>query len=340
MNEETSWQKIAKYLQLTPSPHNTQPYRLKVIDDNVAEVVFIPSRGLYVGDPKGRFTWLTAGIFVELGSIVAHSLGFEIDANFDFSPMYPNGDHETPQIIARLTLISAEKPIDDLNAGLILQRHTSRLPYDGKPVPGHVIEELKGEASRRGHTFNISTDPKDIEWIKTLNKNSLFYDLENKGIREELKGWLRYSKREAQQKKDGLSAECLRMPGALLHSFFYHHKAWMLPGLKQLVDKVYLSTMKGIGTIGWMQGPYVTLDDWVNAGRTMIRMWLILTSHGIYWHPYGSVITNDKSRTEMLKHLGLPDEKSGQNMIWLLLRMGYSQPPPQSERLPIEEILI
>ncbi len=130
------------------------------------------------------------------------------------------------------------------------------------------------------------------------------------------------------------------MQGWLLHSFFYHHRFWTFPGLKAVVDRIYLSTMKGVGTIGWLQGKYTDMNDWVDAGQVMIRLWLILTCHGIYWQPYGSIITNDTSRTEMLRHLGLSDEAGGDNMVWLLLRMGYSKEPPRSERLPVEEILL
>ena len=45
---------------------NTQPYRLRIIDDQEAEVIFLPRRGLYVAEPLGRFTWLTGGVFIAI----------------------------------------------------------------------------------------------------------------------------------------------------------------------------------------------------------------------------------------------------------------------------------
>lgn len=334
------WQAISAYAVCCPSPHNTQPFRLHPTGERTAEVVFLPDRGLYVADPHGRFTWLTAGIFVEICVIAAHGQQHELALDWLLTPMYAGGDHTTPQVVARLTLTPAAAPVNDLDPELIRQRQTSRLPYDGRTLPDATIQLLQAEAQRHGHTFTVSTKAQDIAWVKTLNKNSLFNDLADAGIREELKHWLRYSKHEAHTQKDGLSAECLHLPGPLLRSFMYHHKVWTAPVLKQIVDKIYLGTMRGIGTIGWLQGPYQTEQDWVRAGQTMIRLWLLLTREGAYWHPYGSVITNDKSRTEMLHNLGLPDESNGKNMIWLLLRMGYSQPPPKSERLPLESILV
>jgi hypothetical protein len=72
----------------------------------------------------------------------------------------------------------------------------------------------------------------------------------------------------------------------------------------------------------------------------MIRLWLMLTSHGYYWHPYGSVITSERARLNMIKYLDLPDEAGGENMVWLLLRLGHSAAPPRSLRLPLEEIVL
>jgi hypothetical protein len=334
------WLEIARYAQRAPSPHNTQPFRLKVQNLEQAEVVFLPRRGLYVADPLGRFTWLTAGIFVEICSVAAHSLGFELDVTFDYSPMYANGDVETPQTIARLRLIQSQTKIADLDARLILDRQTSRLPYDGSVCSPEVIDALKAEAQGLGHSFETRVDPQAIDWVIELNKQALFHDLDDADIRTELTKWLRFSSREEDLCRDGLSARCMMFSGMLLRSFFMNHEFWRMPVVRDIVGKVYGSTMKGIGTIGWLRGRYVTNRDWVAAGKVMIRLWLILTRHGYYWHPYGSVITSENARQNMIRYLNLPDEAQGENMVWLLLRLGRSGPPPVSYRLPLEEIAL
>jgi hypothetical protein len=334
------WLEIARHAHRAPSPHNTQPYRLKIVNDREAEVIFLPRRGLYVADPLGRFTWLTAGVFVEICSIAAHALGFELDVSFDYSPMYPNGDVETPQTIACLRLVPASGPVSDLDAELILKRQTSRLPYDGTACPPEAIAELQAEASRLGHAFETRVDAEAIRWVVELNKQALFHDLDDDRQRTELTKWLRFSEREEELLRDGLSARCMTFNGPLLRNFFMNHKFWTMPGVRNIVGAVYGSTMKGIGTIGWLRGCYVTSEDWVMAGKVMIRLWLILTRHGFYWHPYGSVITSEKARLNMIEYLNLPDETGGENMVWLLLRLGRSAPPPLSKRLPFEEIVL
>ena len=337
---ETPWHRIATYAQRCPSPHNTQPFRLRILDQRNAELVFLPRRGLPTADPLGRFTWLTAGIFAEICSIAAHGGGYALAVEWDHSPMYADGDTETPQTLARMTLRKSRSKIEDLDPQLILDRHTSRLPYDGTPVPAEVVAELKAEAERLGHRFETRSDKEAIRWVVELNKQALFHDLDNEPLRTELTKWLRYDRREEDLMRDGLSARCLTFSPTLFRSFFTRHRFWTMPVVRNVVGAVYGATMKGIGTIGWLRGPYRDSKDWVAAGTCMIRLWLTLTKHGIYWHPYGSVITSEDARTNMIRYLRLPEEAGGGDMVWLLLRLGRSKEPPLSHRLPLEEIIL
>lgn len=334
------WHSIAQYAQRCPSPHNTQPFRLRVVDAERADIVFLPHRGLPTADPLGRFTWLTAGIFAEICAIAAHGMGQEVTVHWDFSPMYPGGDTETPQVVARLELATPDRRINDLDPQLILDRQTSRLPYDGNPVAPAVLAELSAEAERLGHRFETRSDRETIDWVVELNKQALFHDLDDDALREELVGWLRFDAREETLTRDGLSARCLTFNGPLLKSFFFQHRFWTLPGVRDVVGMIYGATMKGIGTIGWLRGRYVGPADWVGAGTVMIRLWLILTRAGLHWHPYGSVITSETARLNMIKYLNLPEEKGEEDMVWLLLRLGTSPPPPSSYRVPVAEVLL
>lgn len=333
------WRAVARYLVTCPSPHNTQPFRLRIISDTEAEIVFLPRRGLPVADPLGRFTWLTAGIFLEICSIVAHSLGFELAHTETFEPMYRGGDAETPQVISQLRLVAAGGTMPDFDPALILARHTSRLPYDGKPIPADLIEDMQDEAARTGHGFGVRGDRASIDYVIELNRQSLFHDMENDAIRHELVHWLRFGQREEEITHDGLSSRCLGFPGPLLKSFFTQPQFWTLPGIKQAVGALYGTSMKGVGTVGWIRGPYASPIDWMAAGKTMFRLWLIVTRHGYYWHPYGSVITSDSARGNMIDYLQLKAE-APDDYVWLLLRLGKSAAPPLSYRLPVEEIIL
>lgn len=340
MQRFEAWRSIARYAATCPSPHNTQPYRLKLLSETEAEVVFLPRRGLWVADPEGRFTWLTLGIFVEICAIAAHGSGYELEREWLIAPMYPDGDTETSQTVCRLQLTKAAAPIADMDPQLVLDRHTSRLPYDGRAIPEALVMEMQAEALVGDQRFEVRSDKQAIGWVIELNRQAMFHDMETKPIRAELTHWLRFDEREEEITRDGLSARCLGFSSRLLRSLFTHPGFWTLPGIKWVVGQIYMRSMTGVGTIGWLRGPYVTIEDWLQAGRTMIRLWLIVTRHGYYWHPYGSVITSDEARTNMIRFFGMSDEQGGKDAVWLLLRLGSSLVPPISHRLPFEEIVL
>lgn len=333
------WEQLADYARWAPSPHNTQPTRLKVVDGQRATLLFVPNRGLPVGDPRGRFTYLTFGIVVETMRIAAHARGYELECTYGSGPLYGHGD--APLAVADLRLVPAGGPIDDLDPGLLLRRRTNRLPYDDRPVAPEIVARLRDEARRAGHAFDVATDPAAIRWVKELNRDALYHDLEHRAFRDELASWLRFTAAEAHRRRDGLSAEALAMPGWLLRAFFRHHRLFTAPGLKQLTQQVYLRTMTGIPTVGWVQGNFVDERDWTRAGELMLRLWLLLTQAGVEWQPYGSVITNDAARSAMVEKFGFAEGAEGRDMVWLLVRLGHStQEPVRSERHNLSEVLI
>jgi len=332
------WRELAEYARWAPSPHNTQPSRLRIVDDERAEVLFVPERGLPVGDPLGKFTQLTFGIFVEALRIAAHARGHELEVTYAGEPLY--AVRRPLQKVAELRLIPRGEPISDFDPQLLLRRRTDRHPYNDRPLPVDVISELEDETRRYGHSFHVSTDATAIQSVKELNRDSLYHDLAHAAYRRELGSWLRYSEEEARRTRDGLSARALVLPGLLLKGVLRSH--WLLeaPAIEQLTQWLYLRTMTGISTVAWLKGDFVDAEDWTKGGDLMLRLWLILTLHGVDWQPYGSIITNDESRRSMVGKFGMAEGGGGHDMVWLLVRMGYSDHEPvRSRRLALSEIL-
>jgi hypothetical protein len=332
------WHTLAEYARWAPSPHNTQPTRLHVVDAERAELHFVSQRGLPVGDPVGRFTHLTFGIFAETLRVAAHARGFELEITYTGEPLY--GDDRPMRKVADLRLCNVGVRIDDLDPDLILRRRTNRRPYNNRPMPAHVVNELCSEARRYGHTFATSSDAAAIQSIKELNRDSLYHDLAHPDFRSELSSWLRYSEHEARMTGDGLSAGAMALPGWLLKGVMRFHRLFTAPVASQATQHVYMQTMTGIPTVAWIQGDFVDADDWTSAGHLMMRLWLILTRHGVDWQPYGSIITNDAARRSMTEKFGMVEGDGGRDMVWLLVRMGYSDHEPvRSRRLDVAEVL-
>jgi hypothetical protein len=227
--------------------------------------------------------------------------------------------------------------VPDLDAGLIARRRTSRLPYDGRTVAPAVIADLDTEVRRWGHRLSTTADPAVVDALVEINQRTLFDDVANPAVRAELATWLRYTDAEAARRGDGLSARCLGVPGRVLRAFIEHHTWWTCPGLRSLARWLYLQSMRGVHQLAWITGPFGAPEEYVRAGRAFIRCWLLLTAHGVAMHPFGSVITNPRSHAALLATVG---EHEGQDMTWMLMRIGYSAPPPRSHRLPTRALLV
>ncbi len=72
------WTKLLETAIHAPSPHNVQPWRIKIIDDTNAELYIDSRRTLPKEDVTGSFIILTMGMFIEALKILAAPRGFQL----------------------------------------------------------------------------------------------------------------------------------------------------------------------------------------------------------------------------------------------------------------------
>jgi len=329
------WEQLAEYARWTPSPHNVQPWQLRLRSETEAELFYVRERLLPAEDPLGRFLMVALGIFIENLAVAARARGFEVEPEYADLAALDSAASE-PSLFARLRLVPAA-PRDDFDPELIVARRTSRVAYDGRPVPTPVLTELADVCSAYGNKFFSSSDPALVSWVLALNRDTLFEDMTNAKTRHEVGSWLRFSEREAGRKRDGFSPSCLGFPGWLLYAFFHYRGFFELPGLRQVVRRLYFRTMRGTRTIAWFTGPFDSPDDWTRSGRLLARLWLTLTREGLYLHPFGSTITNEPAHEQLSARL---EHDPAQGALWFIMRLGASTEPPRSARLPREAILV
>jgi hypothetical protein len=73
-----TWHEILETAIHAPSPHNVQPWRIKIIDQNNAELFIDSTRTLPKEDMTGSFIILTMGMFIEALKILAAARGFNL----------------------------------------------------------------------------------------------------------------------------------------------------------------------------------------------------------------------------------------------------------------------
>jgi hypothetical protein len=327
----TTWIDLVADARLAPSPHNTQPWLIRVVSDREAELRYDPARLLAVTDPEGRFTLCALGIFVEALSIAAAARGLELGCNYPGGAL---GREEAAEPLARLTLRDGVADAETIE--LLRRRRTSRLPYDGKPVPDEALATLAQLAAVWAHDAGFSSDPETVSWLVELNCDTLFYDLDDDQARMEIGRWIRTSDRDARRVADGFAPSALGFPGPLVGLFFFRHGFFRPRPVRALVRRLYLRTMRGTATVGWLRGPFRTPTDCFAAGRMLLRLWLELTRQGLVLHPFGSVITNERAHARLAERLELAEYE---RELWLVLRLGRSDEPAPSSRLSAERLL-
>jgi hypothetical protein len=328
---EPSWQELVDVARWAPSPHNMQPWKVRVTSAAEAELMADPGRLLPETDSDGAFMTVGLGIFVETLAVAAHACGHEVDVEL-VGEVDPRAAR--PVTFARLRLVEG-RVADALSPRLVLERRTSRVPYDGRPVDPRVVDELGDLAASYGHRLESSSDPALVDWVLELNRDTLFFDLTDEVARREVGAWLRFSAAEAAQRADGFSPAALGFPGPLLRAYFGAAGAFELPGLRHAIRTLYGRTMRGTRTVGWLAGPWGGRDEWFTSGRMLARLWLTMTRRGVVLHPFGSVITNAVSNAQLQERIAVSD-----GTLWLLFRAGYSSEPPRSHRLAPAEVLV
>lgn len=328
------WEEILAFARWAPSPHNIQSWRFRIESDSRLTVLFVPGRLLPDTDPTGRFCTVGFGILLEMMTIAAAPLGLEVQAEYLGVPLDAAKVGPQPFITCTLVPRTQAEPLD---RRLILERRTSRLPYDDKPVAPDVLEELRVIAKSYGHELEFSQQAEEVAWVVRLNADTMFYDMSEPLARNEVGGWIRFSMAEAKRRADGLAAYAMHFPGLLMRLFVKQNWLFHLPGVYQLTRAIYIRSMRGTRSVAWISGPFVTQSECDKTGRMLARLWLTMTKHGVYLHPFGSVITNGKAHAQMAEHFNNPNRKDD---LWLLLRLGHSDLPPQAQRLTRDQLMV
>ncbi len=108
------WTTLLESAIHSPSPHNVQPWRVRLISDTEADLLIDSTRTLPKEDPTGSFIILTMGMFIEGLRLLAANHGFRLEHTTYHEPSWYaleiNIAVETPLTIAlrRLCLTNRE----------------------------------------------------------------------------------------------------------------------------------------------------------------------------------------------------------------------------------------
>ena len=333
------WKKLLETAVYAPSPHNVQPWRLRILSDDTADLLIEKRRTLPKEDPTGSFIILTMGLFIEALTIVAGNSSLKLDFHLSqpASRYTPDEIAKTEGELLPFARLSLGRQSTDANSkfdnALFHTRRTSRISFSSQPVPNEAAEAFSKLAREWGHRYEHVTAPEIIEQILERNIEALFEDLNAPAYRGEIVEWFRFTDRSARQTRDGLDYRCMNSSRQSFWLAARAPKLLQLPVTRPLLKKIYRAQLGHVPTIGVLAGPFWDPESAFETGRFLMRFWLELSKWDLYIHPYGNMVTNKAAAKWTVGVLGIP-------RIWLIFRIGFSKAPPQSYRRTVEEVLV
>jgi nitroreductase len=336
-----------------PSGDNCQPWRFRW-DGTHLRVSFLADRAESVYDIRSLSSWIALGAVITNMALTATQHGFQTAVE-----LFPAG--ESPGVVAQVRLANATVPSDPL-AEVIAARCVNRRPYRQEPLPPAVREELQGlAASSSGARLSwIDTEPAKGRIAALAAQNDRIL-LENRALHDGVYGWIRWTRAEAQRRRDGMPAETLELspferPGMrLLGSWRWARLAAALRITRVLplrARKIYQRS----GAIALLSVRGDQPADFVRGGEVLERIWLTATRHGIAFQPITGITFlllrmrlkgGEGLGTDHRKLLGRIEEElrrvypegASESPI-MLFRLGLAPPPSgRSLRLPVEQVL-
>jgi nitroreductase len=331
------WKEILETAVYTPSPHNVQPWRVKIISDTRAELYIDSSRTLPKEDMTGSFIILTMGMFTEALKILAAANGFNLSYTLFhepdwFAPMIlETVNHELIPFAA--IELSESEHVSNFDTNLFFKRRTSRLNFRGELIPDKAFKKLAHIADEWNQKFAILIDRGQIEQLMQLNTEAVFEDLNTPAYHDEIAQWFRYSDAQSARHLDGLDARAMNISPVNL--WLSAHAPWLMkiPIAREILARVYRSQSGKIPTLGIISGGFWKPDDAIETGKFLIRFWLETAALDLYIHPFGNLVTNKRIAA-------LVEKETGISNAWLIFKIGFSDEPPKSRRLPVEKILV
>ena len=303
-----------------PSGHNTQPWLFKTGETEI-EIRPDFTKSLPVVDPDNRELFVSLGCAAENLCIAASHKGYRTKVAIE-----ENG-------IIRIILSREEEDIPSPLFSQLSVRQTNRSIYNGKIIPEDSIRRLKSIATEPCigiHFFQNGSS--EFEAISELIYEGNSRQMRDQHFLAELRQWMRYNKKHQNTTRDGLSYAVFGAPNLPrfisepIISQVINEKSQNKNDRKKIASSSHFILFTTRNN---------TIEQWVNAGRTLERILLTTTAMGIvhaYMNQPNEIPELSRKMAEML---GMTDEYPT-----VLIRVGYGEKMPYSLRKSIEERMV
>ncbi len=320
LSQDPDIAEFVRYSSLAANSHNTQPWKFRASDGQIAIMPDL-SRRIPVVDPEDHHVFISLGCAVENLALAAGARNRLGEIRFD-----PAGDG------AAVLTFGAAANANSALFDAIPKRQSTRADYDGKPVSAADLATLAAAAAVPGVDLVLITDRPKIERVRDLVVAGNTVQIADAAFVRELKIWLRFSPRDAITTGDGLFGAASGNP-ALPAWLGSHLFDWVFtPDAEN--EKVARQLHSSAGVAVFVS----ERDDkehWVRAGRSCQRFALQATALGLKHAFINQPVEVAQLRPELAALVGMTGHRPD-----LVMRFGYGPELPFSARRPVSAVLI
>lgn len=301
---------LIQYGALASSSHNAQMWKVKVVTDRELVVLMDRDHLLPRVDPDNREALISLGTFVE--NIVAAAPARNLRADVAVLSRQASGASDE---IVRITFTKATGNPEDLTSH-IRERHTIRTPFLKDDLKPDDVSALTGLASAARY-FPLSSA--QGEYIQAAIVDAIRQQTYDDKKQAELAGYMRFSKREAKDRRDGITPAMMGLSGIrkwFVETFFTRKTVMSDSFRKQTVST---ATAQAENCAGYfvLTSPDDSVEALISAGRLLERFWLKATALKVAVHPMSAPLEEAPWKDEIGHRLGIDGK------IQMVLRVGY-----------------
>lgn len=306
-----------------PSGHNTQPWKFENTENGI---IIHPDfkRALPVVDSENYELYISLGCALENLLIAAKQKGYACKVQ------YPEKSGRTINV----ELTKYDTGIAEINILFdeISKRQVTKSKYNNKVLHADVLKQLSSCFHFEGISLLILDGKKNFEKIIPLIIEANNLQFNNRDFLNELVQWIRFSKNEAEKKKDGIWSATMGMPGLgrFIGSVLMKNFVTAKSEEKRLID-----------LLEHTQGLAIFISDtnnaeaWVKTGQSFQRFGLSTTLLGVSHAHLNMPCEELKVRKKLSKELNIDNKHP-----LLLIRYGYADKMPYSYRRNVEDVII
>lgn len=269
-----------------PSPHNAQGWLIDWTSDRFTVRLDARRQILRELDPRSLEGELSCGAAIANLEIAGSALGFAAKVAWRPRP-------EQPDLLAEIELAPAGAA-DETKLALVNERAMNRSAYQPEPIDGDVLDALAATARADGFDLRIVLTEAAVAEVAALAGEAGRIKLEHAATCAELHEKMRYSQRDAADRRDGLDLSLFDVsPAAAKASSLLFHPAVMkrLPGAAAaLAKKNEEELVRSSPAVCLLAARKDSPDAFLLGGRAFQRVALQAAGHGLALQPHSAAI--------------------------------------------------